>query len=195
MSENKKDKAKETEDRRSYGLLGTLFDAVSIFVTSVTLLAIVFTFGLRMVGVDGPSMENTLHTGEWLLVTPYYEKTPSYGDIVICTKKTAARGAIVKRVIAVAGDEVNITPADEIYVNGKKLDEPYAQVYGTGLRGDRSYPLTVPEGCVMLLGDNRDVSFDSRYSAIGFIEYEHLLGKAQLRVSRDYDIYKTFPKD
>ncbi len=187
-------KDNKQEDRRNYGVAGVLYDTASILITAVTLLALVFTFGFRMVGVDGPSMNNTLSTEDWLLVTAYYG-SPQYGDIVICTKETAARGAIVKRVIARGGDEVNITPDNSVYVNGVKLDETYALTENTYGRGDRTYPLTVPEGCVMLMGDNRDVSWDSRYTAIGFIEEDHLLGKAQLRLSKDWNIYTNFTHD
>ena len=179
------------EDKRNYGFEGVVFDAVSILITAIALLAIVFTFGFRMVGVNGSSMDNTLKTGDWLIVTPYFDE-PQYGDIVISTKETAADGALVKRVIAVAGDVVDVHEDDSVYVNGIKLDETYALTQNTYGRGDRTYPLTVPEGCVMLMGDNRTVSWDSRYSNIGFIEKDFLLGKARLRVDADWDIYKNF---
>lgn len=179
------------EDKRNYGFEGVVFDAVSILITAIALLAIVFTFGFRMVGVNGSSMDNTLKTGDWLIVTPYFDE-PQYGDIVISTKETAADGALVKRVIAVEGDVVDVHEDDSVYVNGVKLDETYALTQNTYGRGDRTYPLTVPEGCVMLMGDNRTVSWDSRYSNIGFIEKDFLLGKARLRVDADWDIYKNF---
>lgn len=179
------------EDKRNYGFEGVVFDAVSILITAIALLAIVFTFGFRMVGVNGSSMDNTLKTGDWLVVTPYFDE-PQYGDIVISTKETAADGALVKRVIAVAGDVVDVHEDDSVYVNGVKLDETYALTQNTYGRGDRTYPLTVPEGCVMLMGDNRTVSWDSRYSNIGFIEKDFLLGKARLRLDADWDIYKNF---
>ena len=187
-------KDNQPEDIRNYGASGIVFDAVSIIITAIAMLSIVFTFGFRMVGVNGSSMENTLFTDDWLLVTPYYGE-PQYGDIVISTKETAAEGALVKRVIAVAGDEVMITEDDSVYVNGIKLDETYALTRNTHGKGDRNYPVTVPEGCVMLMGDNRDVSWDSRYTSIGYIETEHLLGKARLRLSRDWNIYDNFTHD
>ena len=184
-------KEKQPEDNRNYGASGVVFDAISIIITAIAMLSIVFTFGFRMVGVNGSSMEDTLFTDDWLLVTPYYGE-PQYGDIVISTKETAAEGALVKRVIAVAGDEVLITEDDSVYVNGIKLDETYALTEGTHGRGDRTYPLTVPEGCVMLMGDNRAVSWDSRYTNIGFIETDYLLGKARARIDKDWDIYSNF---
>ena len=187
-------KSKQTEENRNYGANGIVFDAVSIIVTAIAMLAIVFTFGFRMVGVNGSSMENTLFTDDWLLVTPYYGE-PHYGDIVISTKETAAEGALVKRVIGLPGDEVMITEDDSVYVNGVKLDETYALTRNTHGKGDRTYPVTVPEGCVMLMGDNRDVSWDSRFTSIGYIEEEHLLGKARVRLSKDWNIYANFTHD
>lgn len=178
---NRKKKKNDTEDREDYGFIGTVYDAVSVIVASMLIISVVFTFFFRLVGVDGPSMNNTLSTGDWLIVTPYYGD-PEYKDIVVSTKKTAAEGNLVKRVIAVAGDVVDITDEGKVIVNGKELDEPYAIEDGKR-HGNLSYPITVPDDCVMLMGDNRPVSWDSRYSNIGFAETEYLLGKARLRIA------------
>ncbi len=189
----KKKKKEKVKDERSYGLSGIVFDAASVVITAIALLAIVFTFGFRMVGVSGSSMVSTLENGDWLLVTPYYS-APEHGDIVISTKKTAAEGPLVKRVIGLPGDVVDIRADDSVWVNGKKLTETYARP-GTYGRGDRVYPVTVPDDCVMLMGDNRYVSLDSRYTSIGFIEIEHLLGKARIRISQQWDIYSNYTKE
>ena len=173
------------------GAAGVFYDAVSILITSIMIIAVVFTFGFRLVGVQGDSMLDTLRTGDWLLVTPYYADA-QYGDIVISTKDTAAQGNLVKRVIAVAGDEVYVDDDDNVFVNGEKINDSYARKDGAR-RGNLSYPVTVPEDCVMLMGDNRIVSWDSRYQEIGFAEMEHLLGKAQFRLSPKWNIYDNFP--
>lgn len=179
------------EKNEDGGIRASLYETISVVITSIMIIAVVFTFCFRLVGVDGDSMLDTLRTGDWLLVTHYYSE-PQYGDIVISTKKTAARGSLVKRVIAVAGDVVDIDENDNVYVNGRKLnDEGFTRKDGTR-RGNLTYPVTVPEGCVMLMGDNRIVSWDSRYSEIGFAEEEHLLGKAQLRLGKNHDIYYNF---
>ena len=182
--------SEKKQEQPSYGFIGVLFEATSVVITSIVMIAVVFTFGFRMVGVDGTSMNNTLATGDWLLVTPYYSE-PKYGDIVISTKITQNEGSLVKRVIGTEGDEVNIDDAENVYVNGVLLDDASYTLKG-GQRGDRTYPVTVPEDCVMLMGDNRVVSWDSRYEAIGFIDKEYLLGKAQLRLSKDWNIYSNF---
>lgn len=185
--------AEPAAPEKKNGLTGVFYDAVSIVITSIMIIAVVFTFAFRLVGVSGDSMLNTLRTGDWLLVTPYYDDA-QYGDIVISTKDTAARGNLVKRVIAVAGDEVNVDENDNVFVNGVQINDSYALKDGLR-RGNLSYPVTVPEDCVMLMGDNRIVSWDSRYQEIGFAEEEYLLGKAQLRISGDWNIYANFPEE
>ena len=188
---------KNKEGKRGYGARGFVYDAVSVLVSSITLLAIAFSFCVRMVGVKGRSMNDTLFEGDWLLVTPYYNE-PTYGDIVICTKEIAGtHGAIVKRVIAVGGDTVEFGANDDVYVNGVKLmEDSYAKPGSTSgaIRGGTLYPgvQTVPEGQVMLMGDNRGDSLDSRY--FGFVEVDHLLGKVQLRLGEQKNVYYNFPQ-
>lgn len=171
----------------------SLYEAVSVVITAIMIIAVVFTFGFRLVGVNGGSMNNTLTDGDWLLVTPYYGE-PKYGDIVISTKDTAAEHTLVKRVIAVAGDEVVVDETDTVYVNGQKLDEDNYTINNGKQHGNLSYPITVPEDCVMLMGDNRPGSWDSRFEEIGFAETEFLLGKAQFRLGKNADIYENFKK-
>lgn len=198
-------KNKKSDAGKDYGIFGTIYDAVSVIVASMIIISVVFTFCFRLVGVDGPSMNNTLANGDWLIVTPYYTE-PTYKDIVISTKKTAAEGNLVKRVIAVAGDVVDVKDDGTVIVNGEELDEPYAISDGSA-HGNLTYPVTVPDDCVMLMGDNRPVSWDSRYTDIGFAETEYLMGKAQLRIAvtdpvtekisltKDFDIYSNLTTD
>lgn len=184
---------KKDDSEKNSSLASSLYEAVSVVISSIMIIAVIFTFVFRLVGVNGNSMEHTLQNGDWLLVTPYYNE-PEYGDIVISTKKTAAQGSLVKRVIAVAGDVVEIDENDTVYVNGKALEESSYAVKSGIRHGNLTYPVTVPEGCVMLMGDNRPKSWDSRYSEIGFAEIDYLLGKAQFRFSSKADIYSNFNK-
>lgn len=204
-TKKRRNKNENKDDKEDYGLIGTVYDAVSVIVASMIIISVVFTFCFRLVGVDGPSMNNTLSTGDWLIVTPFYTD-PKYGQIVISTKETAAEGNLVKRIIAVAGDEVNITDDGKVFVNGKELNETYIITDGQR-HGDLTYPVTVPDDCVMLMGDNRPVSWDSRYSNIGFAETEYLMGKAQFRIAvtdpltgkvsfaKERNIYANFDAD
>ena len=172
-------------------LTGILYEGVSIVVSSIMIIAVVFTFAFRLVGVVGNSMNDTLQDGDWVLVTPYYTE-PKYGDIVIGTKETAAEKSLIKRVVAVAGDEVIVDEHDNVTVNGVALKEDAYTLKNGERHGNLIYPIIVPDGCVMMMGDNRCGSWDSRFSEIGFQEYDYLLGKVQFRLSKNYDVYKTF---
>ena len=171
----------------------SIYEGLSIVISAIFIIALVFTFGFRLVGVSGGSMLNTLHNGEWLIVTPYYSE-PEYGDIVISTHKIETMGPIVKRVIATEGDEVVIKADGSVWINGEMLNESSYAVPVFQKYGDLEYPITVPEGHVMLLGDNRPVSSDSRYSYVGFAPVDSLLGKAQFRLSGEWNIYDNFNK-
>ena len=188
------EEAKQEETAKKDGpgtVTGALYEGVSIIVSSIMIIAVLFTFAFRLVQVVGSSMNDTLTDGDWLVVTPYYDE-PQYGDIVISTKKTAAEKTLVKRVIAVAGDVVSVDEQDNVTVNGVALKEDTYTLKNGERHGNLTYPVTVPEGCVMLMGDNRCGSWDSRFSEIGFAEYDYLLGKAQFRLGRNFNIYATF---
>ena len=172
-------------------IVGALYEGVSIVVSAIMIIALVFTFAFRLVGVVGTSMNDTLQDGDWVLVTPYYSE-PKYGDIVIGTKETAAEKTLIKRVIAVSGDEVIVDEHDDVTVNGVALKESAYTLKNGERHGNLTYPVTVPDGCVMMMGDNRCGSWDSRFSEIGFQEYDYLLGKVQFRLSKDFNVYKTF---
>ena len=149
----------------------------------VTLIAgviLVFSFLFRVVVVSGPSMNSTLIDGDWLLLLGnvlYGE--PQKGDIIVASKDSFDNGApIIKRVIATEGEIVYIDfDSGIVYVNGIPLDEPYT-LTPTNLREGMSFPLTVDEGCIFVMGDNRNVSKDSRSTDIGQVDCREVLGKA-----------------
>ena len=181
----------ETKKESTGTVTGALYEGVSIIVSSIMIIAVLFTFAFRLVQVVGSSMNDTLTDGDWVLVTPYYTE-PKYGDIVIGTKETAAEKTLIKRVIAVGGDEVIVDEYDDVTVNGVALQEDAYTLKNGERHGNLTYPVTVPEGCVMMMGDNRCGSWDSRFSEIGFQEYDYLLGKVQLRLSKNFNVYATF---
>ena len=162
-----------------------LFDWITSIVIAVVLLAAVFTFVARPVRVDGDSMLPTLQDGNWLIVSAF-DASPEYGDIVIVTQpnQTSSGGPIVKRVIAVGGQTVDIDfDHGIVYVDGKALDEPY--IYEKTYRSfDVQFPLTVPEGFLFVMGDNRNDSLDSRSSRIGLIDERYILGSC---------LFKAYP--
>lgn len=141
---------------------------------------LVFMFLFRMVVVSGPSMMQTLQDGDSLiLLSNVFYNNPKYGDIVVASKKSFKDGEpIIKRVIATEGQTVDIDFEQGIvYVDGNALDEPYTNTPTTLFQGV-TFPLTVKEGCVFVLGDNRNDSMDSRSTKIGEIDTRELLGKA-----------------
>ena len=140
-----------------------------------------FVFFFRTIDVMGHSMEPTLQNGDKLIVSNLFY-TPQYGDIVVLRKESFGEQAIVKRVIATEGQTVDID-FDEgiVYVDGVALDEPYiAEVTRRPL--DFSGEVTVPEGCVFVLGDNRNRSNDSRDADIGMVDTRYIIGRALIRV-------------
>ncbi len=193
MNNNEISVTAEKNDKEKNSFASTIYEGLSVVISSIFIIAVVFTFGFRLVGVSGGSMIDTLHDGEWLIVTPYYDE-PRHGDIVISTHKLESMGPIVKRIIATEGDTVEIDDDGNVTVNGTLIDESSYAVEVSRMYGDLDYPVTVPEGHVMLLGDNRPVSADSRFSYVGFAPVDALLGKAQLRLSGEWNIYENYNK-
>lgn len=156
-------------------------DWLQCIVSALVICILVFTFICRVVGVVGSSMVPTLENGERLIISRlFYE--PKYGDIVVLRKQEFKEDPIVKRVIATEGQTVDIDfDQGIVYVDGKALDEPYVNA-PVNRRLDFSEPVTVPSGCVFVMGDNRNESTDSRYAGLGCIDNRLILGKAYCRI-------------
>ena len=157
-----------------------LYEWVQSLVGSVLVVVAIFTFVIRMMGVDGHSMLNTLQHGDRLLVVNsmlYHDY--QYGDIVILRKNGVFDDdPIVKRVIAVEGQTVDIDFAEGIvYVDGEALEEDYIREPTYTAEGTE-FPLTVPEGSIFVMGDNRNHSSDSRSSDLGTVDTRYVIGKA-----------------
>ena len=139
-----------------------------------------FLLFFRVIVVSGDSMYSTLLDGDYLLlVSNLFYQEPEYGDIVVISKDSFDNGTpIVKRVIATEGQLVDIDFENGIvYVDGSVLDEPYINSPTTMNEGN-TFPLTVSENCIFVLGDNRGVSRDSRDPVIGQVDKREVLGKA-----------------
>lgn len=170
------------------GKISFLYETVSIFVTALVIIAVLFTFILRFVGVDGDSMNPTLYDNDWLVVTAINNNI-NQGDIVISTQPNAFNEPIVKRVIAKGGQTVDIDfNAGIVYVDGTALDEPYTAEPTVTMEGT-SFPIVVPEGKLFLMGDNRNNSTDSRSASIGCVDERYILGVVKCRTIPNF---KTF---
>lgn len=158
------------------------YDFASILMTAIIAVAFIFSFFFKISSVVGNSMNDTLHNADKVIITALDTK-PKYGDIVVISQPNIFNEVIIKRVIATSGQEV-IVDANKGYVSvdGKKLDEPYIKESYPRIQGNVDYPLTVPEGYVFVMGDNRNHSTDSRFSTIGLIDERYIMGKAFYKV-------------
>ncbi|WP_455581981.1 signal peptidase I [Dysosmobacter sp.] len=156
-----------------------LYEWAQALVGSVLTVVLVFTFLIRLIGVDGHSMVPTLQDGDRLLVlNSMFDHDYQYGDIVVLRKDTFLEEPIVKRVIATEGQTVDIDFGEgTVYVDGVALEEDYINE-PTYLEEGTEFPLTVPEGCVFVMGDNRNRSSDSRDSRLGTVDTRYVIGKA-----------------
>ena len=149
-------------------------------VTWMTVIVLIFLLLFRVVVVSGPSMNSTLVHGDYLLlINNVVYREPMAGHIVVASKDSYKDGEpIIKRVIATEGQWVDIDfDTGIVYVNGTALDEPYVNTPTTLYEGI-NFPLMVDEGCVFVLGDNRNESKDSRSPDIGLVDKREILGKA-----------------
>ena len=155
------------------------YEWVQALVVSVLTVLLVFTFVIRMVSVDGRSMLPTLQDGDRLLVLDAaWCGDLRYGDIVVLRKETFYYDPIVKRIIAVGGQTVDIDfSTGSVYVDGELLEETYIKEPTYDDEG-LAFPVTVEEGCIFVMGDNRNASDDSRNPRLGIVDERYVLGKA-----------------
>ena len=148
---------------------------------AIIIIFLVFAFLFRAVSVSGKSMVPTLNDRDWLIVSNALY-TPGHGDVVVVAPTKGFDEPIIKRVIGVAGDTIDIDFENGIvYRNSQALKEDYTNT-PTNLSYDVEFPVTVPEGYIFVMGDNRNNSLDSRSSKIGFVDCRNVLGRVVTRV-------------
>ena len=166
-------------------LLASCFEWVSAAIVALVTLVLLFAFAFRMVNVDGTSMNPTLNHGERLLISGFCY-TPDYGDVVVVLRENDT--PLIKRVIGLTGDTISIDKeTGVVYRNGVALDESY--VSGpTALEG-MSTPVTVAEGELFVMGDNRVVgrSLDSR--RLGCVSTDDVIGRVLMRIAPEFGLF------
>ena len=170
------EKKKEEPVTWQKSLLLYLHDLIHL----LAVVMIVFMLLFRIVIVSGSSMYSTLWNGDWLLVTgSVLYQEPKAGDIIVASKDSFNDGEpIIKRVIATEGQTVDIDfEAGVVYVDGKALEEDYTYT-PTNVQEGIVFPVTIADGCIFAMGDNRNGSKDSRHPDIGMIDTREILGRA-----------------
>ncbi|MDY4965390.1 MAG: signal peptidase I [Dysosmobacter sp.] len=155
------------------------YEWVQALVCSVLTVVMIFTFAVRLIGVDGHSMVPTLqHADRLVVLSPILYHDYKAGDIVVLRKESFSTEPIVKRVIAVEGQTVDIDfSAGSVTVDGVELDEPYINELTFTDEGTE-FPLTLGEGEIFVMGDNRNHSTDSRDTRIGPVDTRYVVGRA-----------------
>lgn len=179
---------KKTEEKKTDGVPeqgtvsvgGELYTWLQALTFALVVLVVVFTFFGRIIGVDGQSMVPTLQDRDMLLLRCVgYE--PAQGDVVVLHKDFATvNDPIVKRVIAVGGQSVDIDyDTGNVYVDGEAVDQSYLgePMINTGNAYMMQTHWDVPEGSVFVMGDNRNNSSDSRDERLGVVDERYVLGR------------------
>ena len=173
----------EKQNHEKSGFAAELFFWAQALTVALIVLVCVNTFFFRLSGVFGHSMENTLYQGDQLVLQISGYNQPQRGDVVVCTSDAFNGQALVKRVIAVEGDIVDISDNGYMVINGEELVEPYAkEAIREEKRGNQPYPILIEEDHVFVVGDNRNGSHDSRWLDVGQIEEERIIGKVLFRL-------------
>ena len=157
-----------------------MYDWVQCLIVALIICVVFFAFFVRIIDVVGTSMNPTLNNSDKMLVSGLFYK-PQVGDVVVFKKdEYNPNKALVKRVIAVEGQEINIDfDRGVVYINGQPIQEDYIAEL-TKTKEDFIGPKTVPKGCVFVMGDNRNMSTDSRKTEIGMVDTRLILGKAYM---------------
>ena len=186
------------ENKSENSILKEIYELCETVLIAFFTVSLFLAYVVRVSDVDGPSMENTFNTADKVISLPLARNFRT-GDVIVANTDESGiydedgslihveglNKTVIKRVIASEGQTIDIDfESGSVTVDGVLLDEPYI----TGLTHNDEgaftgkYPLTVPEGYVFVMGDNRAVSMDSRSPKIGFVDENRIIGKVVLRI-------------
>jgi signal peptidase I len=172
------------EQKEGFSLTRELFDWVESGVTALLSVVLIFVFLGMIISVNGSSMDPTLADGERLITARMFSP-PKYKDIIVVMKPDSDNNPLIKRVIATEGQTIDFNMEQgTVIVDGKTLNEPYIAedmyLYASGME-DR-FPMTIPEGHVFVMGDNRNNSWDSRVAEVGPIDMRYIFCRVLYRI-------------
>ncbi len=159
--------------------IDSAFDFIEVLIISVVFVLILTSFVFKHSKVNGESMEGTLYDGDHLIISDFLY-TPQRGDIIVFkdTEKTGHAEPLVKRVIAVAGDHVQVDIMGHVTLNGVPLEEDYYYIDGPIFAEEKD--IVVPEGEIFVMGDHRNKSHDSR--AFDTVKVDTVIGRVLIRI-------------
>ena len=169
----------ETERKRyrwQKAYVKALRGTISVLTYMAAVAALIATLVLPVLQIEGTSMEPTLTNGDIVLLN----KTTAFGRGDICGFAWNNK-ILIKRVIGIPGDWIEIDTDGTVYLNGEKLDEPYAEQIAFG-ECDLEFPFQVPQEQYFVLGDMRESSIDSRNTLVGCVENEQIIGRIFFRI-------------
>ena len=160
-----------------------IIEWIKIIVTSLVI-ALVITHFIRPTLVQGSSMYPTLEEKDYLIINrvAYKREEPKRGDIIVfkteLLQDNGKKKDLVKRVIGLPGDHIKIN-AQEVYLNGELLEEEYIS---PTVVTEGNIDITIPEGTIFVMGDNRQHSMDSRDPDVGLVKIDDIMGKVIVRL-------------
>ena len=176
--------AAESQPEKKKGLSENAKEWIKDILIAIVVAFLVLQF-IKPTIVQEHSMENTLEPNDYLFISKQSYTLfgqPQRGDIIVfhsaLTMSDGSEKLLVKRIIALPGDTIAITDG-VVYINGEPQDEPYTK---DGYTKTEMSEVTVPEGQLFCMGDNRQNSRDSRDPLIGFVDEDDVLGKAVFRL-------------
>jgi signal peptidase I len=173
------------KEKSGFSVMREMYDWVESALSALLCVVILFIFAGVVISVDGISMVPTLKDGERLVCVKFFE--PEYGDIVVVTKPGMRNNPLIKRVIATEGQTLDFDFENGfVYVDGELLDEPYTNTPTNWHVEGVEYPMTIPEGHVFVMGDNRNSSWDSRVPEVGAVDRRYVMGRV---------VYSVMPYD